>query len=38
VPVRDAPPIEWALVWQTTNESQLLRALAQTVLDLRDAG
>jgi DNA-binding transcriptional LysR family regulator len=38
VPIRDAPPIEWALVWQTTNESRLLRALAQTVLDLRDPG
>jgi DNA-binding transcriptional LysR family regulator len=36
LPIHDAPPIEWAFVWQTShNESRLLRALAQTVLDLR---
>ncbi|MEU4218772.1 LysR family transcriptional regulator [Actinoplanes sp. NPDC026623] len=37
LPIRDAPPIEWALVWQTSTESRLQRALAQAVLDLRDA-
>lgn len=38
LPIRDAPPIEWALVWQTSNTSRLPLALAQTVLDLRGAG
>jgi DNA-binding transcriptional LysR family regulator len=36
LPIRDAPPIEWALIWRASEESQLVRALAQTVRDLRD--
>ncbi len=35
LPIPDAPPVEWALVWRTSEESRLLRALAETVLDLR---
>ncbi|WP_262403644.1 hypothetical protein [Actinomadura sp. CNU-125] len=37
VPVRDAPPCRWALVWRTANETLLLRAFAQTVRDLDEA-
>ncbi|WP_192759779.1 LysR family transcriptional regulator [Actinomadura algeriensis] len=37
VPVRDAPPCRWALVWRTANETPLLRAFAQTVRDLDPA-
>ncbi|GLW31857.1 LysR family transcriptional regulator [Actinoplanes regularis] len=35
LPIRDAPPVEWAFVWRTAEESSLLRALVQTVLDHR---
>ncbi len=34
VPVRDAPPCRWALVWRTANAGPLLLAFAQTVRDL----
>ncbi|GII58261.1 LysR family transcriptional regulator [Planotetraspora thailandica] len=31
LPIHDAPPTEWALVWRTTGESAHVRAFAQTV-------
>jgi DNA-binding transcriptional LysR family regulator len=34
VPVRDAPPCQWALVWRTAAETPLIRAFAQTARDL----
>jgi DNA-binding transcriptional LysR family regulator len=33
VPVRDAPPGRWALVWRTGTESPLIRAFAQAATD-----
>ncbi|WP_280236131.1 LysR family transcriptional regulator [Nocardia cyriacigeorgica] len=33
VPVRDAPPCRWALVWRTSSETALVRAFAETVAD-----
>jgi DNA-binding transcriptional LysR family regulator len=38
VPIRDAPPIEWALVWRTAAETGRIRALAQTAQDVSQAG
>ncbi|MEV4111933.1 LysR substrate-binding domain-containing protein [Nonomuraea sp. NPDC049695] len=37
VPIRDAPPIQWALVWRTTAESPLIPTLAQAVAEHRPA-
>ncbi|WP_405163172.1 LysR family transcriptional regulator [Nocardia sp. NBC_01499] len=34
LPIRDAPPAEFALVWRDAAETDLIRALAQTVTDL----
>ncbi|NEW27135.1 LysR family transcriptional regulator [Nocardia cyriacigeorgica] len=31
VPVLDAPPVRWAFAWQTSEETPLIRAFAQTV-------
>ncbi|MFE3445900.1 LysR family transcriptional regulator [Nocardia sp. NPDC059180] len=31
VPVRDAPPCRWALVWRTKTETPLIRAFSQTI-------
>jgi DNA-binding transcriptional LysR family regulator len=36
VPIRDAPPIRWAFVWRTADESLLIRALVEAVRDLSD--
>lgn len=33
VPIRDAPPSEWVLVWRAAGETPLIRAFAQTVAD-----
>ncbi|MET7464761.1 LysR family transcriptional regulator [Nonomuraea sp. NPDC005501] len=33
VPIRDAAPCRWALVWRTAGESPLVRALAQAAAD-----
>ena len=33
VPIRDAPPAHWALVWRTASETPLIRALCETVAD-----
>ncbi|WP_433184403.1 LysR family transcriptional regulator [Actinoallomurus sp. CA-150999] len=34
VPIHDASPCQWALVWRTDDESPLIRALAQAAADL----
>ncbi|WP_433728121.1 LysR family transcriptional regulator [Nocardia sp. CA-129566] len=34
VPIRDAAPSRWALVWRTAAESPLIRAFAETVSDV----
>ncbi|WP_019632077.1 LysR family transcriptional regulator [Actinomadura atramentaria] len=34
VPISDAPPSEWALVWRTSRETPLVRALADVVRDV----
>ncbi|MEU4425743.1 LysR family transcriptional regulator [Actinoplanes sp. NPDC024001] len=34
VPIRDAPPCEWVLVWRTTDETPMIRALAQAARDI----
>ena len=34
VPLSDAPPLEWALTWRSTDDSSTIRALAQTAADL----
>jgi DNA-binding transcriptional LysR family regulator len=33
LPVRDAPPIQWALVWRAAAETSLVRAFARTAAD-----
>ncbi|WP_433175770.1 LysR substrate-binding domain-containing protein [Actinoallomurus sp. CA-150999] len=33
LPVRDAPPVSWALVWRTAAENPLIRAFAQAAAD-----
>ncbi|MGW7046872.1 hypothetical protein ACWGDT_30110 [Streptomyces avermitilis] len=33
LPVRDAPPCRWVLVWRTAGETPLVRALAQAAHD-----
>ncbi|MGW2408437.1 LysR family transcriptional regulator [Streptomyces sp. NPDC001739] len=33
IPIRDAPPCTWALVWRTIAETPLIRAFARTALD-----
>jgi DNA-binding transcriptional LysR family regulator len=33
IPIRDAPPCQWALVWRTANETPLIRALAEAATD-----
>ena len=33
LPIRDAPPAQWALVWLTASETPLIRALCQAVSD-----
>ncbi|MCD2440880.1 LysR family transcriptional regulator [Agromyces sp. SYSU K20354] len=35
VPIHDAPPLHWALIWRTANETPLVRAFAEVC---RDAG
>lgn len=37
LPIRDAPPVEWAFVWRTVDENPLIRALAEVVGDVSDA-
>lgn len=32
VPIRDAQPCRWALIWRSTGETSLIRALAETVV------
>jgi DNA-binding transcriptional LysR family regulator len=34
VPIRDAPPGRWALVWRTATETALIRGFAETARDL----
>ncbi|GAA4640013.1 LysR family transcriptional regulator [Actinoallomurus vinaceus] len=34
VPIRDAPPCEWAFVWRTADDNPLIRALVQAAADL----
>ncbi|MQY13802.1 hypothetical protein SRB5_39570 [Streptomyces sp. RB5] len=36
VPLRDATPSRWALVWRTAHETALVRALAETAEDARE--
>lgn len=36
VPIPDAPPVQWALVWRAADESLLIRALVELVRDLSD--
>ncbi|MFI0372486.1 LysR family transcriptional regulator [Actinomadura sp. 1N219] len=31
VPIRDAPPCQWAFAWRTSNETPLIRAFAEAV-------
>jgi DNA-binding transcriptional LysR family regulator len=31
LPVRDAPPARWALVWRTATETPVIRAFARTI-------
>lgn len=37
VPIRDAPPARWALIWRTATETEHVRAFARTVRDLGPA-
>ncbi|WP_214410813.1 hypothetical protein [Sphaerisporangium fuscum] len=37
VPIRDAAPCQWALMWRTAAESPLIRAFAQAATDVRNA-
>lgn len=34
VPIRDAAPARWALVWRSAAETPLIRAFAETVSDV----
>ncbi|GAA2430728.1 LysR family transcriptional regulator [Actinomadura vinacea] len=34
LPIHDAPTLQWALTWRSTNDSPTIRALAQTAADL----
>jgi len=36
VPVRDAPPVQWGLVWRTSGETPLIRAFVQAARDVTD--
>ncbi|GAB2704652.1 LysR family transcriptional regulator [Kitasatospora kifunensis] len=36
VPIHDAPPLEWGLVWRTAAETPLLRAFSRTVQDVAE--
>ncbi len=38
LPISDAPPIEWGLVWRTTGDTTRLRAYRETARDLAAAG
>ncbi|WP_283136763.1 LysR family transcriptional regulator [Rhizohabitans arisaemae] len=38
VPIRDAPPARWALIWRTATETPLIRAFAQAVKDIGPVG
>ncbi|MFF3954655.1 hypothetical protein ACFYY1_15765 [Streptomyces sp. NPDC001890] len=33
LPIDDAPPVQWGLVWRTDRATPLVRALAQAVTD-----
>jgi DNA-binding transcriptional LysR family regulator len=37
LPIRDAPPLRWGLVWRSDAESEQIRALAQVIRDLGTA-
>ncbi|MEV6773973.1 LysR family transcriptional regulator [Nocardia sp. NPDC051030] len=34
VPIKDAPPARWALIWRTATETDLIRAFAQAVAEV----
>ncbi|MEV1169904.1 LysR family transcriptional regulator [Nonomuraea sp. NPDC049784] len=34
VPIRDAPPLRWALIWSTASENNLIRAFAQAAREV----
>jgi DNA-binding transcriptional LysR family regulator len=38
LPIRDAPPVAWAIIWRTVDESQLIRAFAEVVRELCETG
>ncbi|MFI5774568.1 LysR substrate-binding domain-containing protein [Streptomyces sp. NPDC051658] len=33
LPLHDAPPVQWALIWRTDRATPLVRALAQAATD-----
>jgi hypothetical protein len=34
VPIRDAPPLRWALIWSTAAENDLIRHFPQAARDV----
>ncbi|MEH1093726.1 LysR family transcriptional regulator [Micromonospora sp. CPCC 205739] len=38
VPIRDAPPARWGLIWRTGNETELIRSFARTAHHLNSVG
>jgi DNA-binding transcriptional LysR family regulator len=38
LPIRDAPPADWALVWRASDEGPLIQSFARIADELRDAG
>jgi DNA-binding transcriptional LysR family regulator len=38
VPIRDAPPLEWGLLWRTSSETSRIRAFDETARDVTKAG
>ncbi|MFT9474289.1 hypothetical protein [Streptomyces sp. 11-1-2] len=37
LPLHDAPPVQWALIWRTDSATPLVRALAEAATDCGDA-
>ncbi|MDL4774841.1 MULTISPECIES: LysR family transcriptional regulator [Thermomonosporaceae] len=38
IPFSDAPPIEYGLLWRVASETALIRAFAQTIVEIADSG
>ncbi|GAA3476031.1 LysR substrate-binding domain-containing protein [Streptomyces yanii] len=37
LPLHNAPPVQWALIWRTDSATPLVRALAEAATDCGDA-